>query len=109
MSGEPTAHLIAQASRIAEMLAEGLTQAQMGQTLGVSGPRIAEIKRLLPQLTPYLGHPQPTERLRSQREQLWALRRQALELAATIRRDLRELDQELEAAQLDRLLGLRPR
>lgn len=107
MTGEPTPHLIAQASRVAEMLDEGLTQAQMGEVLGVSGPRIAEVKRLLPLLSPYLGNPAPTDRLRSQREQLWSLRRQALELAHTIRRDLRELDQELEAAQLDRLLGLR--
>jgi hypothetical protein len=107
MTGEPTPHLIAQASRIAELLDRGYTQNQMGELLGVSGPRIAEIKRVLPRLRPYLGNPEPTERLRSQRDQLWALRREALTLAATIRRDLRELDEELQSARIDGILGHR--
>lgn len=102
-----TPHLIAQASRVAELLDAGKTHRQIGELLGVSAPRIAEIKRLLPKLEPYIGHPAPLDRLRSHREQLWHLRHQTLQLAATIRRDLRELDEELEAARLDRLLGLR--
>jgi hypothetical protein len=51
--------------------------------------------------------PRPTERLRSHRDQLWSLRRQALALAASVRGDLRELEEELEAARVDRILGLR--
>ena len=50
----------------------------------------------------------PLDRLRSHRDQLWSLRRQTLQLAATIRHDLRELDEELEAARVDRLLAFVP-
>jgi hypothetical protein len=100
-------HLISQAARVAELLDEGYTNKRIGVALGVSGPRIAQIRQLLPQLTPYLGRPVPLDRLRSHREQLWRLRHQTLQLAATIRHDLRELEEELEAAELDRLLGLR--
>ncbi len=102
-----TPHLIAQASRVAELLDAGYSQREMGRLLGVSGPRIAEIKKQLPELREYLGEPAPLDRLRSHRDQLWNLRRQALELAATIRRDLHELDEEVAAAEIDRLLGLR--
>lgn len=102
-----TPHLIDQASRVAEMLDRGYTNRQMGVALGVSGPRVAQIRAMLPELAPYLGRPEPLDRLRSHRDQLWSLRRQSLELAATIRRDLRELEEELGAAQVDRVLGLR--
>jgi len=102
-----TPHLVHQASRVAELVEAGHSQNQIGQMLGVSGPRIAEIKRRLPELREYLGQPEPLDRLRSRREQLWRLRHQTLDLAATIRRDLRELDQELEAATVDQVLGLR--
>ena len=82
-------HLIAQAGRVAQLLG------------------IAQIRKVLPQLTPYLGEAAPLDRLRGHRDQLWSLRRQALGLAATIRRDLRELEEELQAASVDTLLGLR--
>lgn len=104
-----TPHLVYQAGRVAELLDAGHSQSQIGRILGVSGPRIAEIKRRLPELSDYLGKPDPLDRLRSRRAQLWSLRRQTLELAATIRRDLREVDEELGAVQLDLLLGLRIR
>jgi hypothetical protein len=100
-------HLIAQGTRVAELLDAGFTNKRIAAVLGVSAPRVAQIRRLLPALAPYLGRPRPTDRLRSHREQLWILRRDALDLAATIRRDLRALDEELEAAQLDQVLGLR--
>lgn len=102
-----TPHLIAQAGRVAKLLDTGQTHKQIGEQLGVSAVRITQIRQMLPDLEPYLGTPAPLDRLRNHREQLWHLRRQALQLAATIRRDLRELDEELEAARLDRLLGLR--
>lgn len=100
-------HLIAQAGRVAELLDAGRTHRQIGETLGVSAPRVAEIKRLLPELEPYLGPPAPLDRLRSHRDQLWRLRHQTLQLAAAIRRDLRELDEELESARVDTIIGLR--
>lgn len=104
-----TPHLIAQASRVAEMLDAGYDNRRMGLELGVSRPRISQIRGLLRELAPYLGRPEPLDRLRSRREQLWRLRRQVLELAATVRTDLRELDEELEASEVDCALGLRSR
>ena len=100
-------HLIAQASRVAELLDAGYSNRRIAAILGVSGPRIAQIRHVLPELSPYLGQPDPLDRLRGHRDQLWSLRHQVLELAATIRRDLRELDEELQAANVDSLLGLR--
>lgn len=100
-------HLIAQAGRVAELLDEGYSNRRIATVLGVSNPRVSQIRNVLPQLAPYLGHPQPLDRLRGHRDQLWNLRRQVLQLATVIRNDLRELDEELEAATVDRLLGLR--
>src|SRR5687768_16367192 len=107
MAPNYTPHLIQQATRVAELLDQGYTNKRIAAAMGVSGPRIAQIRALLPRLAPYLGRPAPLERLTSHRDQLRSLRRQTLQLAATIRRDLRELDVELEAAQLFQLLGLR--
>lgn len=104
---EYSAHLIAQASRVAELLDAGYSNRKIALDLGVSNPRVSQIRSVLPQLAPYLGHAQPLDRLRGHREQLWSLRRQVLGLAAVIRDDLRELDEELEAVTVDRLLGLR--
>ncbi len=103
----PTLRFVNQARRVAELLAAGYGHRQIADELGVSGPRVSQIRRELPALEPYLGSSEPTHRLRSQRDQLWELRRQALSLAATVRRDLRELDEELSSAEIDRLLGLR--
>lgn len=102
-----TPHLIAQAGRVAELLDAGYTHRQIGEKLGVSAVRITQIRGMLPRLGPYLGSPEPLERLRSHREQLWMLRRRVLELAHTVRRDLSELDEELQAAEVDQLVGLR--
>jgi hypothetical protein len=102
-----TPYLIAQASRVAEMLEAGYDNRRMGIELGVSKPRISQIRAQLRELAPYLGRPEPLDRLRSRRDQLWRLRKQVLELAATVRTDLRELDEELEAAEVDQVLGLR--
>lgn len=104
----PTLHFVNQARQVAELLDAGYSNRQIARQLRVSGPRVSQIRRKLPALAPYLGRPAPTERLRSQRDQLWNLRRSALALAATVRRDLRELDEELQAAEVDRVLGLRP-
>jgi hypothetical protein len=107
MQRKYTSHLINQAAQVAELLDQGFTNRRIAEVMGVSGPRIAQIRALIPELTPYLGRPAPLDRLRSHRDQLWLLRHQTLQLAATIRRDLRELDEELQAARVDRLLGLR--
>lgn len=103
----PTPHLIAQAGQVAELLDAGLTNKRIAEQMGVSAPRIAQIRAQLRELQPYLGRPAPLERLTGHRQQLWALRRDALTLAASIRRDLRELEEELDAAHVDRILGLR--
>lgn len=103
----PTTHLVHQARRVAELLDAGCGNAQIAADLGVSRPRVSQIRRQLPALMPYLGRPAPTDRLRSYREQLWSLRHHALELAASVRLELRALDEELEAADIDRLLELR--
>ena len=107
MHGNFTSRLVAQAARVAELLDEGFTNKRIGEAMGVSAPRVAQIRALLPELASYLGRPVPLDRLRSHREQLWLLRHHALDLAAVIRRDLRELEEELEAAEFDRILGLR--
>jgi predicted transcriptional regulator len=103
----PTLHSIEQACRVAELLEAGYSNRRIGEQLGVSGPRVSQIRQKLPALEPYMSTPRPTERLRSHRDQLWSLRRQALALAASVRGDLRELEEELEAARVDRILGLR--
>ncbi len=103
----PSRHLVEQAGRVAALLDAGHTNRQIAEELGVSPPRISQIRRALPTLIPYLGEPKPLDRLRDHRQQLWNLRRDTLLLAATIRRDLRELDEESEAATIDLLLGLR--
>ena len=103
----PTPHFMHQASRVAELLDAGYSNRQIAARLGVSAPRISQIRVRLPSVEAYLGTPEPNARLRSHREQLWRLRHQALELAAAIRRDLRELSEEVEAAEIDRILGLR--
>jgi len=102
-----TPHFIDQARRVAELLDAGYSNRQIAGRLGVSGARISQIRGRLPAVEAYLGAPEPNERLRCHRDQLWRLRRHALELAAAIRRDLRELDEELDAANVDRILGLR--
>lgn len=102
-----TRRFVDQARRVAELLDAGYSNRQIAGRLGVSAARVSQIRSRLPAVEDYLGIPEPNERLRCHREQLWRLRRNALELAAAIRRDLRELDEELEAADIDRLLGLR--
>ncbi len=109
-SGEdfsPTLRFVDQARRVAELLDAGYSNRQIAGRLGVSAVRISQIRGRLPALQAYLGTPEPLDRLRCHRDQLWTLRRQALELAAVIRRDLRELNEELEASDIDRILGLR--
>jgi hypothetical protein len=109
-SGEdfsPTLHFVDQARRVAKLLDAGYSNRQIAGRLGVSAVRISQIRGRLPALQAYLGTPEPLDRLRCHRDQLWNLRRQALELAAVIRRDLRELNEELEASAIDRILGLR--
>lgn len=102
-----TPHLIAQARRVAELLDAGYDNRHISQDLGVSRPRVSQIRAQLRELAPYLGRPEPLDRLRTRRDQLWRLRQQVLELAVRVRDDLRELDEELQAARIDGLLGLR--
>ena len=100
-------HFLEQASTVAELLDAGYSNRRIAEQLGVSAPRVSQIRQTLPELEPYLGHPAPMERLKSHRDQLRDLRRDALRLAATVRGDLRELEEELESANIDHLLGLR--
>ena len=107
MQRDYTPHLVSQAARVAELLDQGWTHRRIAEAMGVSQPRIAQIRSLLPELEPYLGHAAPLDRLRSHRDQLWRLRHDVLQLANAIRRDLHELDEELESARVDQILGLR--
>ena len=102
-----TLHFVDQARRVAELIDAGYSNRQIAADLGVSSVRVSQIRGRLPALHAYLGTPAPVDRLRCHRDQLWSLRHQALRLAAVIRRDLRELDEELEASDIDRILGLR--
>lgn len=102
-----TPHLITQARRVAELLDAGKDYRHISRELGVSRARVSQIRARLRELAPYLGRPDPLDRLRGRRDQLWRLRVQVLELATTIRRDLRALDEELESGEVDRILGLR--
>lgn len=102
-----TVQFVEQAQQVAELLDAGYSNRRIAEQLGVSSPRVSQIRSRLPSLQSYLGDPQPTSRLQRHRDQLWRLRREALALASALRRDLRELDEELEAATVDRILGLR--
>ena len=102
-----TARFVEQATQVSEMLDAGYSNRRIAEVLGVSAPRISQIRQQLPEVAPYLGTADPLGRLRGHREQLTSLRRQTLMLAATIRRDLSSLEEELEAADIDHLLGLR--
>lgn len=102
-----TVRFAEQAAQVAKLLDAGYSNRRIAEAMGVSAPRISQIRSRLPEITAYVGNPEPTSRLRSRRDQLWRLRREALELAAAIRRDLQELNEELQAADIDRSLGLR--
>lgn len=102
-----TPHLLEQANRVADLLANGYSNARIAAELSVSKPRVSQIRRELPALRPYIGNPNPTDRLLGHRDQLVLLRGEALALAAAVRRDLRDLEAEIQSARIDRLLGLR--
>jgi transposase-like protein len=102
-----TRHAIEQATRVAELLDAGYSLAGVAKELGVSRPRISQIRRTLPHLQASLGDHTPTARLRRHRAHLVALRNEALALAGAIRRDLREVNEELQSAEVDAILGLR--
>lgn len=96
------------ARRIAELLDQGLSRRQIGAQLGVSGPRVTQIIGNNPQLLRHHRRPgQVAARLHAYRQDLVRLRHATNDLAKLIRRDLRELDEELEAYAVDHLLGLR--
>lgn len=97
-----------QAERVRELLTEGLTRKQIAERLGVSAPRVTQIITSTPALIPYQRRPdQPSARLRSYRNDLIRLRHAALDVSRSIRRELKALDEELQAYELDKLLGLR--
>jgi len=97
-----------QARRVREMLDRGLSRRQIAEAMGVTSPRITQIIGNNPELLRYHRRPgQVAGRLYTYRQDLVRLRHATNDLAKLIRRDLRELDEELEAYELDRLLGLR--
>ena len=97
-----------QAKRVHELLDRGLSRRQIAEELGVSSPRITQIIGKNPELLRYHRRPgQVAARLYTYRQDLIRLRHATNDLAKLIRRDLRELDEELAAYELDRMLGLR--
>jgi predicted transcriptional regulator len=107
MSASPTLAQLDQARRVAELLDAGYATGAIADMLGVTGPRVSQIKRRLPTLREYLGQPAPTDRLQARREELITLRRQVLAIGRLIRQDVRAIDEELSAYRIDQLLGLR--
>jgi hypothetical protein len=99
---------IAQANRVAELLAAGYTVRAIARELNLTSPRISQIKRALPELQAFIRTKPVETRLEWRRDELVSLRREALALARKIGQDLRELQEELEAVETDRILGLRP-
>ena len=107
---------LARATLIAEGLTEGLTHRQIAACLGISGPRVSRIVvrdlpvlRHHPDAPPALRHYHPRARhLAIERARLDSLRAEVNALLTAIRTQLRDLDEELEAARTDELLGLRP-
>ena len=93
---------------IATMLAEGRTRREIGEALGVSAPRISQLIGDNPELLAWRRGPSSlAERLYEHRCDLARLRRLTLELAHSIRSELRALDEELQSYEVDRVLGLR--
>lgn len=94
--------------RVAEMLERGLSRREIADALGLSSPRVTQIIGNNPELMRYQRRPsQAAARLYAYQQDLVRLRHATLDLAKTIRRDLRELNEELEAYEVDRALGLR--
>jgi hypothetical protein len=99
---------IAQANRVAELLAAGYSVRAIARELNLTSPRISQIKRVLPELQAFVKTKPAETRLEWRRDQLRALRHEVLALARKIGQDLRELQEELAAVETDHLLGLRP-
>lgn len=107
---------IARATLIAEAVSAGLTHKQIGEQLGLSGPRITQvITREIPILR---HHPEAPASLRDfrphpraliqYRNTLWTMRHELAGIQGEIRKELQTIDEELQAYQIDQLLGLRP-
>lgn len=95
--------------RIGELMTAGMTQRAIGRTLGISGPAVAqriarspELRRLRTQHT--TGE---KARLSAYRSELQQTHQAVQRLVREIKRSIVALDEELEAVEIDRLLGLR--
>ena len=85
------------------MLAGGATRKEIAEAIGVSAPAVTQFVSREPSLRRYRARGTLTR----QRDQLLALRREVHHLAGEIRQMIRELNEELEADAIDRLLRLR--
>ena len=83
--------------RIAEGLHAGLTQVEIGRTVGISGPAVCQAINRNPELRRLRASMTPTEMAR-----VHALRMELRELQRDIRRELRHLEDEVLAYEVDR-------
>jgi hypothetical protein len=95
--------------KISEMMQAGHSQRAIGQALGISGPAVAqriarspELRRLRTQCTN-----SEHQRLRAYRSELSQTYDAVRRLGLDIKGSIAALDEELEAIEIDRILGLR--
>jgi predicted transcriptional regulator len=101
--------LDARARQIKELLTAGLTQRAIARHIGVSAPRVSQIVGNDPELrrirtATSMGE---RERLASYRSELSQVLREVRQIAVQIKRSIKALDEELESAGIDAILGLR--
>ncbi len=95
--------------RIAEMIAEGHTHAEIGRRLNISGPAVTHWISGSPELRHLRRNhtARRQERLYSIRRELEAIRAELQSLQRQVRKTAQELDEEAATIDLDRQLGLR--
>jgi hypothetical protein len=92
-------HQVTRAARhhqIAEGIRAGLTQAEIGALVGTSGPNVCQVIQRDPDLRRL-----KTTRTRSELDRIHGLRAELRELANDVRRELRRLDNEILAYEVD--------
>ena len=93
---------------LGRLLEKGLTRRQIAERLGISNPRVSQIIRNHPELIRRQARPELiASRLRGYREDLIRIRTATLHLGRQVSRELRTLNEELEAYEIDTQLGLR--
>lgn len=95
--------------QVAELIAQGHTHAEIGKRLGITGPAVTHWIRQSPALRQLRRRDtaRRREQLAAMRHQLSAISDELRSVQQEARRAIRELDEELQAIELDVQLGLR--